>query len=492
MAGVVYDEPWIISPPEAVIQLPPEDLTGEQLAAYIQDTIMPLHRRECGRLELLELWGTGKQPTERRGLGPNKEKQVLHRFSKNPWLRLMVSTFAQQLIVDGFRQDGASENEQAWDSWQANNMPAQQFTVNRAASIYGYTYVRVTQGQNPFTEESMAVIRAVDPQNAFGIYQDPYGDEYPAYLLERRFDGTWWWWTPDDYWVFNKNGNDWSYVKTVDHGYKVVPFVRYVNEIDAKGRTWGDVEPLVEIAARLDKTVLDRLLVQHFNSFKVRWATGLEQPDTEEKAQAAAIQLKQGDLLISSNEQAKFGVMAETDMSPFIAAYQSDLQTFLTNAQLPSDLAGLVANLAADALEGARRSSYQKLFEKQTMFGQSHAQVLRLAAFIEGRLDEATDFSARVHWQDVQIKSLAQFADAWGKICDQLGFPKQLVWPLIPGIDQSDVETAKEQFFDDTGPEGKLNKYLREMGVPPAGGITPGPGGSNSTLNQPPLDESQD
>lgn len=478
-------DPWCVDPPTAVIKLPDELPTGQDLATFISAEVMPLFETERRRLERLHFWGTGKQPMDIRHHGRNQEKRVLQRFARNPWLRLMVSTFAQQLVVDGFRRDGSTENEQAWDSWQANNMSSQQFTINRTTSIYGYSYVRVTRGLSPFSKEPMAVMRAVDPMNAFGIYSDPYGDEYPQYLLEKRFDGTYWWWTSESYSIFNKDGKDWKFIKEVAHDYQVVPFVRYINEIDAKGRCWGDVEPLIEIAARMDKTVLDRLLVQHYNSFKIRWATGLEQPDSEEEARAGAMQLKHGDMLISSNDQAKFGVLSETDMGPFIESYKSDLESFLTNAQLPPDLAGQVANIAADALEGARRSSYQKLYEKQIMAGQSHAQTLRLSAFIEGRLEDANDFTAKVHWQDVQVKSLAQFADAWGKICDQLGYPKQLVWGLIPGIDQSDVERAKDNFFNDTGEEGKLNKYLREMGIKPMG-QSPGPGGPNSTQNQPP------
>lgn len=483
--GFFTSNPWCIEPPAAVIQLPEPGLGGQDLGTYIQSHVMPLFNAEIGRLEMLEAWGTGKQPTDVRYRSQSKEKLALQRFSRNPWLKLMVSTFAQQMIVDGFRKDGDTENEAAWDSWQANNMPAQQLTINRTTIIAGYSYVRVTEGENQLTGETLAMMSAVDPTNAFGIYADPYRDDYPAYLLEKRFDGTYRWWTPENCSVFNKSGNDWQFVKEMDHDYKVVPFVRYVNEIDAKGRCWGDVEPLVEIAARMDKTVLDRLLVQHYNSFKVRYATGLEQPDTEEKAMAAAQKLQQGDMLISSNEMAKFGTMAETDMAPFVSAYQSDLESFLTIAQLPPDLSGQVANIAADALEGARWSSYQKLAEKQTMFGQAHAQVLRLAAFIEGRTDEASDFSARVHWQDVQVKSLAQFADAWGKICGQLGVPKWAPWSNIPGVSQAEVEEWKEQYFNDTGKDGKLNAYLREMGVQIAG-ATPGPGGPNSLQNQPP------
>ncbi|OQW34500.1 MAG: hypothetical protein A4E20_10800 [Nitrospira sp. SG-bin2] len=478
MAGLT--EPWEIPPPGAVIKLPKEDLSGKELAKFIRDDVMPVFQTERCRLQLLELWGTGQQPTANHYKGQNKEKLVLKRFSRNPWITLMVSTFAQQMIVDGFRKDGSRENEKAWDTWLANNMPAQQLTINRTTIIAGYSFVRVTQGIGA-DKSVQAVIRAVDPQNAFAIYTDP-GDDYPRYLLEKLFDGTYRWW---DSTRTVELDDELEYVQEANHAYGVVPFVRYLNQVDAKGRCWGDVEPVVELAARMDKTVLDRLLVQHFNSFKVRYGTGLEQPDTEEKTVAAAKQLQHGDFLASSNELAKFGTLDETVMDPFIAAYKSDLESFLAITQLPPDLVGQVANIAADALEASRRGTYQKLFEKQTMFGQSHAQVLRLAALIEGRPDDANDYTARVHWQDVQIRSLAQYADAWGKICAQLGYPKDLAWVGIPGVDQADVALAKEGYFNDTGEHGRLNKYLRELGIKPDGAVPGQRGGTNSMQNQP-------
>jgi hypothetical protein len=208
----------------------------------------------------------------------------------------------------------------------------------------------------------------------------------------------------------------------------------------------------------------------------------LEQPDSDEELAAEKYRLANDSLLVSSRDKNEvgFGTLDETSMDPFIAAYKSDLETFLSNAQLPPDLAGLAANLAADALEGARRSTYQKLNEKQVMFGQAHAQALRLAAHVEGREDDAMDFSTRVHWQDVSVLSLAQFADAWGKMCDQLGVPKQFVWGKIPGIDQSETVTWENELLSDK-PEWK---YLRELGIKPAG-MSPGPGGPNTTQNQP-------
>lgn len=470
---------WSIDPPVDAVPLPGEDLSGEDLAKFITEHVYPIFEDERCRLRKLEAWGTGKQPVTRNHSSPNTEKKVLQRFARNPWIPLMVSTFAQQMIVDGYRRDGASANEEAWDTWEFNNMKSQQLTIARSTMISGYSYVRATDGIGP-QGGPMAVLRVVGGQNAFGIYADP-GDEYPQFLLEKRFNGTYRWWTDSDYTVLKFDKGTFTYESAENHDYGVVPFVRYVNQIDDCGRTWGDVEPVVELAARLDKTVFDRLLVQHYNSFKIKWATGLEQPDTEEGIAAAKFKLANESVVVSSEEGAAFGTFDETRMDPFIAAYKADLETFLTIAQLPPDLAGLAANLSADAMEGARRSTYQKLYEKQTMLGQSHAQVMRLAAKIEGREDDAADFSARIHWQDVSVRSLAQFADAWGKMVVSLGIPKQKVWPMIPGVDQAWVKECEQQFFEDSGPDGKINKYLRELGIKQESN---GPGGPNNPTNQ--------
>lgn len=462
------------------IPYPPRKSSRKKLLEYLSNDLMPAFDHERCRLQKFEDWATGRQPEAKNLQQKNKEKLLLQRLARNPWMPLMVSTFAQQLRVDGYRKEGSTENEEAWDTWQFNEMAAQELSINRAVITYGYAYLRVTAGEQVAKGRKMAALTGVDPQNALAIYADPYSDEYPEFLLERRFNGTYRWWTEDSYLILTWDGSLFKFVEEVSHNLGVVPFVRYVNQIDLKGRCWGDVEPLMELAARLDKTAFDRLLTQHWNSFKIRYGTGLEQPDSEEGVAAEKIKLSNEAILLSSNPEAKFGTLDETNMAPFIQAYESDLKTFLAAAQLPPDLAGLVANLAADALEGARRSTYQKLIEKQVMLGKAHSQALRLAAQIEGRDEDAEDFSAQIHWQDTSVISLAQFADAWGKIADQLGVPKEHIWPKIPGVDQSEVAAWKEGLLSDE----KEAKFLRELNIKPAG-QAPGPGGPNSTRNQP-------
>jgi hypothetical protein len=91
--------------------------------------------------------------------------------------------------------------------------------------------------------------------------------------------------------------------------------------------------------------------------------------------------------------------------------------------------------------------------------------MLRLAAAVAGDAAAAADFDARTSWQDVEVRSLAQAADAYGKIAQQLGVPKQFLWRFIPGFDSTDVEEMMAHALDDD----PLTKFLRET-FPTIGG----------------------
>lgn len=461
-----YSELFLPEGVASPVPLPPEGLRGKELDKFLNKHVFPAFQTEQNRLRKLEAWGTGKQP-EVAPLKRNAERAVLQRMARTPWLPLMVSTFAQQLIVDGYTKQGDNANSPAWKTWVRNNMASQQLAISRGTLNFGYTYLRVTSGVVDDVDENgqdiqktLAVMRGVSALRAFALYEDPFGDEYPQYLLEKLPDASWRWWLPDgNYIPLTFKSGKFTSGEEKETTYGVVPFVRMYHQIDLEGRCWGAVEPVIDLAARIDKTAFDRLLVQHFNSFKVRWATGLEQADTPEGVEQDKIRIQHQDILIASDVQARFGTLDETSMEGFIEAYRSDLETFAAVMQLPPNLLGQVINVAADALDGARRQTYQKLFEMQTVMGEKYAQALRLAAHIEGQKDIAEDFEAEIHWQDVEVRSLSQFADAWGKIVDQLGVPKWAAWHKIPGVSQTEVEGWKAHTLD----MDPLSRYLREV-----------------------------
>ena len=471
-----------------MIKLPDANLYGAALEKYLHDEVWGKLADERNRLEGFQKWVRGNQDVPQiAAQHVNTERQALQNISRSPWMGLMVKTFAQQLIVDGYRKSGSTDNADAWKTWKRNDMHAQQFTLNRDILTYGYSYVKVVDSEDPITGEQMASIRVKSPKMVCALYEDPFFDEWPKYVLERQPNGQYYWWSDEDYVVLDhKGGGDFTAVDIVEHDYGLVPFVRYTNDVDDDGRCWGDVEPVIEVAKRIDKTRFDMLLTQHFTGFIIRWATGLQQPDTDPDVEKMKVKLSQSGILISSNKDAKFGTLPPGPMDGLIEAYRESLKDFLSLTQMPPNIAGQIVNVAADALAAGTRPTMQKLYEKQAMFAVGHNRVMRLVNIIENRMDDAADVDMSIHWQDVEIKSLAQFADAWGKMVQQLKIPAWGVWPMIPNIDQSTVQG----WMDNAAPEGmEFIEYIRMLqesgpaGRGGAAGMDPR-GGPNNALNQ--------
>lgn len=455
------------------LEAPPSE-SGKALAEYIGDQVFPRWEQEKQRLDRIGLWMDGKQPYSVK-VGPRDvEKRALLELSRSPWLGLSVSIYAQAMYVDGYRSPSAESraNSSAWDIWLANNFQAHQISVHRSAIGYGYSFVRCLPGED-FQGKPLPILRGVSAKRMFAMYDDPVADDFPESALELMSDNrTWRWYDGDVYHEYHSEhlGGKFVYKKTVEHGLGVCPVVRYVNQMDLDGRCIGDVEPVIAVAARIDKTDYDRLLVQHYNSWKVRTATGLEQAENDQDRAADKRKLAQEDMLVSSDPNVTFGSLPETNLSPFIAAHESDVESLASMEQLPSHLfTGKVINVSAEALAASRSMTTQKLLEKQTSMGVSHARLLRLAAGVAGDTRAASDFSARVSWQDVEVRSLAQAADAYGKVAQQLGVPREFLWRYIPGFDASDVEEMREMALDND----PLTKYLREEFGQQQGGGTP-------------------
>lgn len=472
MPDIVNPPPYGGDDPRDPLEAAPSD-GGKELAKYISNEIYPKWSNEKDRLDKIGLWMEGKQPYCVK-VGPRDiEKRALLELSRSPWLGLSVSIYAQAMYVDGYRSPQDRDNSSAWDIWTANNFQAHQISVHRAAIGFGYSFTRVLPGVDS-TGRNSAVLRGVHPARLFALYDDPVADDYPVNALERMPDNLTWRWYDDNVWhefVNPSDGGKFQYVRTVEHGVGVCPIIRYVNQMDLDGRCVGDVEPVISVAARIDKTDYDRLLVQHYNSWKVRTATGLEPAESDEDRQADKRKLAQDDILVSSDPDVKFGVLAETTMGPFIDAHESDVESLASMQQLPSHLfTGKVINVSAEALAASRAQTTQKLLEKQVSMGVSHARMLRLAAAIAGDSAAARDLAARVSWQDVEVRSLAQAADAYGKVAQQLGVPKEFLWGKIPGFDAVDVQEMREMALDND----PLTKFLRED--------LPEMGGSNSSF----------
>jgi hypothetical protein len=426
----------------------------------VKDRLYPGWEQEREHLNRIDCWLRWRQDDIPLPRKTTPELRKLAHLSRVPWLSLVVTATAQAMYVDGYRSrldpagttnDSAAEEDQPsapWQTWLANAMDRRQIALHRAALGYGYSFAKVLPGEDPMTGRAMSVIRGVSPRRMFAVWEDPAEDDWPQYTIQivdssrsegylvRVLDDT-----AEHELKIDNTGQNVEYLgqpKVHDAG--VCPVIRFANMLDLEGRTPGEVEPHIPIAGRINKTSYDRMLTQHFNSWKVRTVTGMAEPDVEEDAVRKKLQLRQDDLLIAEDPDTKFGSLDETPLEGFISAHRHDVETLAAVTQTPThELTGQLANLSAEALAAARASLTQKVTERQKSFGASHAQMIRLAMALEGHEEFARDLTGRVTWQDMEIRSMSQAADALGKLAQMLGVPPTALWSRVPGVEKTDV-----------------------------------------------------
>lgn len=356
-----------------------------------------------------------------------QEKKFLAKLSETPWLMLVVNTLSQQLIAETVRSSEIDKVDPLWGPWLRNRMASRQRAIHKAAVGYGYAYTSVMPG------DTGAVIRGYSPREMFAVYQDAAVDEYPEYSIRRKGDH---YYVLDGEALYTLGMEDGRlvYIEHKTHDVGVTPVVRYSNEIDLEGRTPGEVQPYIRTAQRINQTTNDRLLIQYNNSWKVRTATGLDSDVPQEQRAAEKLRLSQEDIL-TGGEGVEFGTLDETSVEPLTKAAEADVGTLAAVSQTPAHaLTGNMINLSADAITEARAMLDTKAGQRKLAFGDSHAQTLRLAAHIENRPRDAADFTIQIQWADLESRSMAQAADALGKMSTMLGIPPEMLWDRIPTV----------------------------------------------------------
>lgn len=432
---------------------------SEEIVKLATNELVPMWSTEKQKLDDIDKWARWdhQKPTSPQQ-ATTEHKQLAER-AQVPWGDLVVTSIAQTLYAEGYRRSDDPDNAAPWRTWQANGMDARQTAVYRTALTYGISYGTALPGVT-VTGERLAQMRGVSPRQMIALYEDVAWDDWPQVAmrvvpLRRNLDGA----APcrvlvfDDEYVYTLVGPDGpsgklAFEKAEKHGAGVCPVVRFVNRFDLEGRSAGEVEPFVPLMGSIDQTKYDRMVVQRFTSWVVRTIAGMAIDETVKATGKSEAEVKLamqiGDILIAKDKDTKFGSLPATPLTGFIDAYDADVKVLAAVSQTPAhEMLGMMANLSAEALAAAKASQTAKSVERQHGFGEANEQWLRLAAWIDGDAAAAEDFEAEIRWADTEIRSLAQAADALGKLAQMLGVPVELLWEKIPGFTQQDVERAK-------------------------------------------------
>lgn len=461
------------------------EIENTPFIGLIKDVLLPIYDAELVALNRIDRWARWEHDDPHIPRAATREYQELIGRSQTPWLTLVVTSVAQSLFVEGYR-DKSGEDSPAWTYWQQNGLDRRQAAVHRDAVKYGTAYATVLPGVD-ILGDPMPTIRGVSPRSMVAFYdEDDLDADFPEMALEVRklrgggrklklYDSL----AVHNFMQDSESGL--RFVGSREHGARVCPVVRFANQLDNEGRSSGEVEPYISVAARIDQTTFDRLVTQRFNSWIVRTVTGMAQPELDEEANVAAIRLRQEDLLVAESPDTQFGSLPATPLDGFIAAKDADIRDLAAVTQTPPHhLLGQVSNLSAEALAAAEATLARKVEERRHAFGESWEQTLRLAAWIDGNEAAAADTESQVRWRDVESRSLAQTADALGKLAQMLGVPPQALWERIPGVTQQDVEAWKAM-AEDNALDMLMNEVRAGMTSPEK---TPGVPGAQPSQGQ--------
>lgn len=451
--------------------------------------------QQASRVARLERYYDGEHPLPVPPKGLSNEVfqeacrafQSLSRMGVTNWVRLIPDAPSERLSVVGFRfGESTGADADAWAIWQQNELDADSMLVQDNALQTGQSYALVwgdDEGNPIITcEHSSQMIIAYAPGSrrkrlaALKSWDDDLGMRFCVlYLPDNLYkwkcktttpdawatasaDPTVPWGAPVPYTPPPQPTLTWEqWQPATDPAWplpnplKIVPVVEFRANPKLKARPFGggqgEIEGVIPIQDRINKTVFDRLVTGEHQAFRQRWTIGWDppiDPDTGQPDKRYLFRASQARLWTFDGDptEIKVGEFEQADFAPFITAVESDVKAMAAITKTPPQyLLGALVNISADALVATDAGLVMKTAKHATQFGESWEEVLRLALAIKGD-PRAADEQTMVLWRDFEVRSWAETVDAVLKM-RALDVPTEVLWSMLPGVSPQDVERWK-------------------------------------------------
>lgn len=465
---------------------------SESDARDLAKELLQVRRRECERLDTIRAYVRGNVCRIYVPKRHSREYRELVEMSITNIMPLIVSTFAQNLFITGYRVGRKTDNLKAWDLWQDNRMDGLQSSLFRTAVEYGLSYTTALPAKRD--GEPSAEMRLYSPRSLTAVYDDVLHDEWPVYAQAvshgydkdqkkpvRRLV------LLDDEYVIRmvaKADSDeiFGEIDVKEHGLGVTPVVRWLaagGNLDDQAP--GEVEPLMALQDSLNQTTFGLRSTERAQAFRQRWATGLEPQQDENGNEIEPFQGGADRVWTNTSPDARFGDFEQASLEGYLDSRQSTLRITSAIAQMAPHallVSDGISNLNAEALAALEAAQQRKINEYKTSLGESAEQHFRLSSLAAGDKEGWKERSAEVRWRDTESRSLAQLADALGKMAQMLGIPPRALWELLPDVTDQQLQrwdklAAAE---DEKATAAMANPADQEMPqqMPPSEGATRG------------------
>jgi hypothetical protein len=422
------------------------------------------------RYELLDLYYRGVPPLPTAPVRMTTKYAALMSMSRSNWCALVVDVVDERLRVDAVvSAEQPIQDDELWGWWKANNMPQHSSEIHTAALTYGLCYVSVW----PSTKEGGAPrILGESPLSTYVALDEATFEPYAAIRIWTRRDGKLYGdYTTTDFqfrlvsegavgrssaeWsgyhteTFNFESLKWTFRNDVIPVTSVVsgrlPYVLVKNKPTLTGEFLSEIEGILPIQDRINKTTFDRLVTQEMTAFPQRWVTGIDIPEDPQTGKPVVpFDAAVDRVWTLTTPDGKFGQFPQSEPNGYLQANTSDIQALATQSRTPPHylLAGMGQFPSGESVRATEYGLTRKVDNHKLSYGDSWGDVMRLASLVAGDEAKADDASVTVRWQDVEAHSEAEVADAVMKLSTIPGVPLE---PLLQraGLDPSTFDAYR-------------------------------------------------
>lgn len=380
------------------------------------------------------------------------------RKADSNYLPLLVKTFGQVIKADGYYSASDEGADEPWLWWQRNRMDSRQTGLTRAALQYGVSYATALPGTYG-RDQAGPAIALYSPREMTALYQDPESDEWPMLALGVDGDRVT---LMDEEAVYTfgvepkpltgfappaaslpYGTGRLTYVDTKVHDLGVCPVIRYRDRNLLGGEeSLGIVEPLMVINERITEHTFQAMVTDYFQAFKQRYVLGWVPKTEQEELKAGAARIW---YLDEDPADVKIGELGAGDSGASLNSRVAAIRDFAAIGQIPAQAMGIdgISNISDATLAGLEAAKNREADEITTSLGESHEQLLRLCAYIDGNEAAADDYNSEVRWKDFEARSYAATIDGLVKLVSGLGLDPAIALEDVPGMTEQRLARAK-------------------------------------------------
>lgn len=419
--------------------------------------------------DIREAYVTGDHPLPNGDRRFVKALRELQNKAKTNYIELVQQAVVQKLRVKGFRfgTEGFADKD-AQRIWQYNDMDYQAPVIINDAATFGFSYALVSPPVEPggepvismkdprFCEIERDPARPTKTLAGLEFWASPADDVVLAILY-----------LPDLIYYFSSTGikaedlteqignhgmmgsiNKFQIVSVKPNPLGEVPLERcdWQPAFGEQGRSEGEIA--FDIQDRINKMVLDRLVISNSQAYRQRWVSGAPEIKAAPGGQVSKRPPWEpgADMIwVSEDPNTKFGDFEQADITQLLEATRDDVGDMAAITQTPATyLTNRMVNISGDTIAQAQGGHIAKVKLRQDAVGFFFERLQKLSFRYKGDIEKSQDVTAQTLWHAAEVRSFAEIADAMQK-WSATGIPLQLAMDKSGQFSPEEIEWAVQE-----------------------------------------------